>query len=302
MLKIAYSPLFNHAVPEKHRFPMQKYDEIPKRLLAEGTIRPENLFLPKKLSESQILTTHTADYWQHLKDLTLPKKDARAIGFELSHALFERERTIAHATYECALFAKQFGVSLSTSGGTHHGFADHGEGFCVFNDLAITSHLLLNQGLSQQILIIDLDVHQGNGTAHIFANDKRVFTFSMHGAKNFPFRKQQSDLDIELADDTGDDEYLTILDKNLPMLIKTVAPDMLLFLAGVDVLASDKLGKLALTQQGCKQRDSLVFNYAKRYQLPIAVVMGGGYSENLDDVVEAHCNTFRIAKQIFNLD
>lgn len=301
MLKIAHSPLFNHPVPEKHRFPMQKYDEIPKRLLAEGTIQQAQIFLPQKLSESQILTTHTPSYWQQLKDLTLDKKLARAIGFELSEALVERERTIVHATYECALFAKQHGVAISTSGGTHHAFAGHGEGFCVFNDLAITSNLLLNQGLSKQILIIDLDVHQGNGTAHIFANNPQVFTFSMHGAKNFPFRKQQSDLDIELADGTGDDEYLELLNKTLATLIKQVQPDMLLFLAGVDVLATDVLGKLSLSRQGCLERDKLVFATAKREQIPIAVTMGGGYSANLDDVVEAHCNTFRVARAVFNI-
>lgn len=300
MLKIAHSPLFNHPVPDKHRFPMQKYDEIPKRLLAEGTITHEQIFLPKSLSEAEILTTHTAEYWQQLKNLTLPKKDARAIGFELSERLIARERAIACASYECALYAKQYGVAMSTSGGTHHAFTDHGEGFCVLNDFAITSNLLLNQGLSKQILIIDLDVHQGNGTAHIFANDERMFTFSMHGAKNYPFRKQQSDFDIELADNTGDDEYLTLLNQTLPSLIQQVNPDMLLFLAGVDVLASDVLGKLALTRQGCAERDKIVFETAKQYGIPIAVSMGGGYSTNLDDVVEAHCNTFRVAKKVFS--
>lgn len=299
MLKIAHSPLFNHPVPDKHRFPMQKYDEIPKRLLAEGTITHEQIFLPKSLSEAEILTTHTAEYWQQLKNLTLPKKDARAIGFELSERLIARERTIACASYQCALYAKQYGVAMSTSGGTHHAFADHGEGFCILNDFAITSNLLLNQGLSKQILIIDLDVHQGNGTAHIFANDERVFTFSMHCAKNYPFRKQSSDLDIDLADGTADDEYLTLLNQTLPSLIQQVQPDVLLFLAGVDVLAKDVLGKLALTRQGCAERDKIVFTMAKQYGIPIAVTMGGGYSTNLDDVVEAHCNTFRVAKKVF---
>lgn len=302
MLKIAHSPLFNHPVPDKHRFPMQKYDEIPKRLLAEGTICPEQIFVAQHLSESQILTTHTPTYWQHLKDLTLSQKDARAIGFELSHRLVERERAVAGATYECALFAKQYGIAMSTSGGTHHAFAGHGEGFCVFNDLAISSNLLLNEGLSKQILIIDLDVHQGNGTANIFENKPEVFTFSMHGAKNYPFRKQRSDLDIELADNTGDDEYLSILNHTLPNLIQQVQPDMLLFLAGVDVLATDVLGKLSLTRQGCYERDKIVFETAKSFGLPIVVVMGGGYSACLDDVVEAHCNTFRVATQIFMND
>lgn len=299
MLKVAYSQIFKYEVPERHRFPMQKYPMIAERLLAEGTLTPENFFAPQLLSEAEILTTHTPQYWQHLKHQTLPPKDARAIGFEMTPRLVERERYITHATYECALFAKQYGVSLNIAGGTHHAFADHGEGFCVFNDVAVASNLLLARGQARQILVVDLDVHQGNGTAHLMANEPRVFTFSMHGAKNYPFRKQVSDLDIDLPNDTVDDEYLSILTNTLPKLIEQVQPDMLFYQSAVDVLATDKLGKLALTREGCAKRDTFVFTQAKHNAIPVAVVMGGGYSENIDDVVEAHCNTFRIAKQIF---
>ena len=299
MLKVAYSPVFVYHVPDKHRFPMQKYPMIAERLLAEGTLTPENLFAPQMLTEEEILTTHTIAYWTHLKNQTLSRKEARAIGFEMTPRLVERGRYIAHASYECALYAQQYGVSLNIAGGTHHAFADHGEGFCVFNDFAVTSNLLLNRGQAKQILIVDLDVHQGNGTASIFANEPRVFTFSMHGAKNYPFRKQQSDLDIALADDTGDEEYLAILFETLPKLITQVKPDIMLFQSAVDVLATDKLGKLALTREGCQQRDEFVFSQAKANGIPIAVSMGGGYSEDVNEVVEAHCNTFRLAKKLF---
>ena len=299
MLKIAYSDIFRYSVPEKHRFPMQKYTMIPERLLTEGTITSENLFAPKRLTEDEILTTHTADYWQQLKTQTLPRKEARAIGFEMIPELVERGRYIAHATYECALYAQQYGVAMNVAGGTHHAFANHGEGFCVFNDVCIASNLLLNRGQAQRILIVDLDVHQGNGNASIMADEPRVFVFSMHGAKNYPFRKQVSDLDIELDNDTGDAEYLQILEDTLPRLINEFAPDMIFYQSAVDVLATDKLGKLSLTIEGCKARDEFVLQQAKAANIPVAIIMGGGYSEDIEDVVEAHCNTFRLAQHLF---
>ncbi|MGA6101194.1 histone deacetylase [Psychrobacter pocilloporae] len=299
MLKIAYSDVFRYSVPEKHRFPMQKYILIPERLLSEGTISQDNFFAPVCLSEEEILTTHTAEYWYQLKTQTLPRKAARAIGFEMTPQLVERGRYIAHATYECALYAQQYGVAMNVAGGTHHSFADHGEGFCVFNDVCIASNLLLNRGQAKKILIVDLDVHQGNGNASIMKGEPRVFVFSMHGAKNYPFRKQVSDLDIELENDAGDDEYLEILKDTLPRLISEVAPDMIFYQSAVDVLATDKLGKLGLTQAGCKARDEYVLEQAKAASIPVAIVMGGGYSEDIEDVVEAHCNTFRVAQQLY---
>lgn len=299
MLKIAYSDIFRYSVPDKHRFPMQKYTLIPERLLAEGTITTDNFFAPARLSEDEILTTHTQGYWQQLKTQTLPRKEARAIGFEMTPTLVERGRYIAHATYECALYAQQYGVAMNVAGGTHHAFADHGEGFCVFNDVCIASNLLLNRGQAQKILVVDLDVHQGNGNASIMANESRVFVFSMHGAKNYPFRKQVSDLDIELDNDTDDEKYLRILKDTLPRLITEFAPDLIFYQSAVDVLATDKLGKLGLTIEGCKARDEYVLHQAKLADIPIAIVMGGGYSEDIEDVVEAHCNTFRLAQQIY---
>lgn len=299
MLKVAFSPIFLYQVPEKHRFPMQKYRLIPERLIEEGTLNEANFFAPKKLSEEEILTTHTAEYWEKLKTQTLSRKEARAIGFEMTPELVERGRYIAHATYECALYAKQYGVSLNVAGGTHHSFANHGEGFCVFNDVCIASNLLLNRGEAQRILIVDLDVHQGNGNASIMADEPRVFVFSMHGEKNYPFRKQVSDLDIELPNDTDDESYLSELRAALPKIIAEHKPDLIFYQSAVDVLATDKLGKLSLTPEGCKQRDDFVLRQARDNNIPIAVVMGGGYSEDVEEVVEAHCNTFRLAKQLF---
>ncbi|SJM36432.1 Acetoin utilization protein AcuC [Psychrobacter pasteurii] len=299
MLKVAFSPIFLYQVPEKHRFPMQKYRLIPERLIEEGILSEDNFFAPDKLTEEEILTTHTPEYWQKLKTQTLSRKEARAIGFEMTPELVERGRYIAHATYECALYAKQYGVSLNVAGGTHHSFADHGEGFCVFNDVCIASNLLLSRGEAERILVVDLDVHQGNGNASIMANEPRVFVFSMHGEKNYPFRKPPSDLDIELANDTDDETYLTQLKQTLPNLIAEHKPDLIFYQSAVDVLATDKLGKLALTPEGCKQRDDFVLRQARDNNIPISVVMGGGYSEDIEDVVEAHCNTFRLAKQLF---
>lgn len=299
MLKIAYSEVFRYQVPEGHRFPMQKYTLIPERLLNEGTITQENFFAPSKLSEAEILTTHTVEYWHKLRTQTLDRKEARAIGFEMTPELVERGRYIAHATYECALYAKEFGVSLNVAGGTHHSFADHGEGFCVFNDVCVASNLLLDRGEASKILIVDLDVHQGNGNASIMANEPRVFVFSMHGEKNYPFRRPPSDLDIDLPNDTDDETYLSILMDTLPRLIKEVAPDMMFYQSAVDVLATDKLGKLALTMEGCKRRDEFVLTQARDNGIPVAVVMGGGYSEDIEQVVEAHCNTFRVAQRLF---
>lgn len=299
MLKVAFSPIFLYQVPEKHRFPMQKYRLIPERLVQEGTLSEDNFFAPSKVSEQEILTTHTAEYWDKLKTQTLSRKEARAIGFEMTPELVERGRYIAHATYECALYAKQYGVSLNVAGGTHHSFADHGEGFCVFNDVCIASNLLLSRGEANRILIVDLDVHQGNGNASIMANEPRVFVFSMHGEKNYPFRKPPSDLDIDLPNETDDETYLNILKQTLPRLIAEHNPDLIFYQSAVDVLATDKLGKLSLTLEGCKQRDEFVLSQAKAHSIPIAIVMGGGYSEAVEQVVEAHCNTFRLAKQLF---
>ncbi len=301
MFTIAYDPIYAHPLPENHRFPMLKYELIPGQLLYEGIITEENLFSPEPLAEDIILRTHTVGYWQRMKAGQLTVKEMRAIGFPQSHQLVEREIRISKGTIDCALNALQYGVSLNVAGGTHHAFAGRGEGFCLLNDFAIASHYLLDNKLVKKILITDLDVHQGNGTASIFEGDDRVFTFSMHGQHNYPFHKEWSDLDIGLPDDTGGNEYLRILEKTLPDLIEKVKPDFMCFVSGVDVLATDKFGKMKLSVADCKQRDEIVFSLCKQHEIPVAVAMGGGYSPNIRTIVEAHCNTYKLAKDVFGL-
>jgi acetoin utilization deacetylase AcuC-like enzyme len=299
MLKIAYDPVYSHPLPEGHRFPMLKYELIPAQLLHEGLITNENLFSPGKLSEEIILWTHDAAYWEQLRDLKLPEKEQRRIGFPLSEQLVGREICIGQGTIDGCHYAFEYGVAFNVAGGTHHAGTNWGEGFCLLNDHAIAANYLLNNKLASSILIVDLDVHQGNGTARIFENDPRVFTFSMHGANNFPYRKEKSDLDIPLRDGTRDDEYLDLLYTHLPRLIEQQRPDFIFYLAGVDVLASDRLGKLALSKDACKNRDRFVFQQAIDNHIPVQVSMGGGYSPQIKDIVEAHCNTYRVANELY---
>ncbi|RZK51210.1 MAG: histone deacetylase [Pedobacter sp.] len=300
MIKIAYHKLYAHPLPEGHRFPMLKYELIPAQLLHEGTIAEANLFSPEILDERYIVNTHDSNYWNQLKNLTLPAKDQRRVGFPLNAQLVEREIRIAQGTIDGAMFAKQYGVAFNVAGGTHHAGSNWGEGFCLLNDQAIASNYLLENKLAERILIIDLDVHQGNGTAEIFEKENRVFTFSMHGDKNFPFRKEQSSLDIALADNTGDEEFLNKLYDTLPRLFEQHQPDFVFYLSGVDVLESDKLGKLSLTKAGCKQRDQFVFETCLKQNVPVQVSMGGGYSEDIKVIVDAHCNTFRTAFNLYS--
>lgn len=299
MLKIAYDPIYAHPLPEGHRFPMLKYELIPAQLLHEGVIGYENLFSPDPLEEEIILWTHDKDYWHQLRDLTLSAKEARRIGFPLSAQLVEREIRIAKGTIDGCHFAFEYGIAFNVAGGTHHAGSNWGEGFCLLNDQSIAANYLLHKQLASSILIIDLDVHQGNGTAQIFENEPRVFAFSMHGANNFPYRKEQSDLDVPLTDGTMDDEYLTILRETLPRLIDQQKPDFIFYLSGVDILKTDKLGKLAMTREGCRERDRFVLQQCQKHQIPVQVSMGGGYSADIRDIVEAHCNTYRLANDLY---
>lgn len=299
MLKIAWRDIYAHVLPANHRFPMEKYTLLPEQLLYEGTISESHLFAPELLNETRIVRTHKADYWDNLKTLSLSRKEERKTGFPLSAALVERERVIMEGSVMAARFAVENRIAMNMAGGTHHSFTDRGEGFCLLNDIAIAAHDLLDNRLATQILVVDLDVHQGNGTAQIFENEPRVFTFSMHGAANYPLHKEKSDLDVGLKDGTDDSTYLSLLDANLRALIDTVQPDFVFFQSGVDVLATDKLGRLGMTLQGCKQRDRIVLETCKQNDIPIMACMGGGYSEKVAHIVEAHANTFRLAQEIF---
>jgi len=298
MVKIAYHQLYAHPLPDGHRFPMLKYELIPAQLLHEGVITEDNLFAAAQLAEETVLMSHQLAYWHQLRDMTLPEREQRRIGFPLNAQLLERELRIAQGTIDGAFFAGEHGIAFNVAGGTHHAGSDWGEGFCLLNDQAIAANYLLANGIYERILIIDLDVHQGNGTAEILQHEPRVFTFSMHGEKNFPFRKEVSDLDIGLDVGVEDEEYLSILATTLPRLYEQHRPQFVFYLSGVDVLSSDKLGKLAMTKAGCKERDRLVFQFCKDHQLPVQVSMGGGYSPEIRDIVDAHCNTFKVGIDI----
>ncbi|GAK88304.1 histone deacetylase [Nonlabens ulvanivorans] len=254
---IAFHPIYKHPLPDGHRFPMVKYELLPQQLLLEGTANLTDFFEPSILcSDIDVLRVHTSEYLENLKSLNLDRKAARKLGFPLSNQLVERELRIAQGTIDGCMKAFKHGVAMNIAGGTHHAYTDHGEAFCLLNDQAIAARYLQHHQLAEKILIVDLDVHQGNGTAEIFRNDDSVFTFSMHGASNYPFKKEISDLDIALPDGADDDTYLNELKNTLPDLIAQEKPDFIFYLCGVDVLATDKLGRLGMSLDGCKRRDA----------------------------------------------
>ncbi|MEM8999511.1 MAG: histone deacetylase [Bacteroidota bacterium] len=299
MLKIAYHPIYRHPLPEGHRFPMLKYELLPQQLLHEGTCESSNFFEPSLPDDQYILAAHNIGYYQSLVQLDLKPSAVRKIGFPLSAELVQRERIIASGTISGSESALQHGIAMNIAGGTHHAYSDRGEAFCMLNDQAIGARYLQTSGQAKHILIVDLDVHQGNGTAEIFQNDATVFTFSMHGKGNYPFKKEVSDLDIPLEKGTDDTTYLAILRNTLPRLIDQVQPDFVFYLCGVDILATDKLGTLGMTLEGCKARDAHVLQTCHDLQIPIQCSMGGGYSPDIKIIVEAHANTFRLAQEIF---
>ena len=298
MLKIAFHENYDHPLKKRHRFPMEKYDLLPKQLIHEGTCSEENFFKPRKVNDEDVLRAHTSEYLQKLKTLTLSKSEIRVTGFSLSQELVDRELVITQGTIEASLYALEYGIAMNIAGGTHHAYSTRAEAFCLLNDQAVAAAYLLHHQKASKILIVDLDVHQGNGTAEIFKNHKDVFTFSMHGEKNYPFDKEISDLDIGLPNDINDEEYLGVLYKTLPKLIEGEKPDFIYYLCGVDILATDKLGKLACTLEGCKKRDEFVLKLCVENKIPVMCSMGGGYSPDIKIIIEAHANTFRVATEL----
>lgn len=298
-MKIAFHPAYSYPLPKGHRFPMEKYELLPQQLLHEGTCKPENFFEPAMPSKKHILAVHTVEYFESILNLTIDKSAARKIGFPLSEALIQREQLITQGTIAGSEYALKHGIALNIAGGTHHAYTDHGEGFCMLHDQAVAARYLQKKGLASKVLIVDLDVHQGNGTAEIFENDDSVFTFSMHGAGNYPFKKEKSDLDIAIPDGSGDEIYLQKLKQILPKLIDTQNPDFIFYLSGVDILKSDKLGRLNCTVEGCKERDRFVLQTCKDLHIPVQVSMGGGYSPEIKTIIDAHANTFRVAQKIY---
>ena len=299
MLKIAFHPIYKHELPKGHRFPMDKYDLLPQQLIYEGTCTEENFFEPKIPNNKHFFSVHDPEYFFNLLNITLSQKEARKIGFPLSEVLVAREMIIADGTIKASKFALKNGIAMNIAGGTHHAFSSHGEAFCMLNDQAIGARYLQQKGLAKKILIVDLDVHQGNGTAEIFKKDASVFTFSMHGKSNYPFIKETSDLDIALKNNTKDNEYLSILKNILPKIINKEKPDFIYYLCGVDVLETDKLGKLSLSVTGCKERDQFVLQTCRDFNIPVMCSMGGGYSPDIKVIVDAHANTFRLAQEIY---
>jgi acetoin utilization deacetylase AcuC-like enzyme len=299
MFPIAFHPIFQHPLPEGHRFPMLKYELLPQQLLYEGTATESDFFEPDVCDVNPVLAIHKQSYVDDLLRLSLDPKAVRKIGFPLSKELVERELRIAQGTITGAQKSFETKVSFNIAGGTHHAYSTHGEAFCLLNDQAIAAQFLLDNKIAKKILIVDLDVHQGNGTAEIFKNNSNVFTFSTHGKTNYPFKKEISDLDIAFNDNTNDEEFLKTIATVIPKLIETQKPDFIFYLAGVDILASDKLGKLGCSIEGCKKRDELVFELCSRYQIPLQVSMGGGYSPDIKTIIEAHANTYRAAQNIF---
>ena len=299
MLPIAYHPIYKHPLPEGHRFPMLKYDLLPQQLVLQGIAVETDFFAPEMAALEYVLAVHAKEYVDDLLNLTLSAKASRKIGFPLSTELIERELRIANGTILGCEKAVENGIAFNIAGGTHHAFTNRGEAFCMLNDQAIGARYLLDKKLASKILIIDLDVHQGNGTAEIFANDDQVFTFSVHGKTNYPFKKEVSDLDIALPDGTLDDDYLKIITEYVPNLIEKVKPDFIFYLSGVDILASDKLGKLSCTIEGSKKRDEIVFSNCRKYEIPVQCSMGGGYSPDIKTIIEAHTNTYRVAADLY---
>ncbi len=297
-MHISYSDRYMVPLTSTHPFPMSKYRLVRERLLEEGSITDQNLAEPPLACDEDILLVHTEEYWFRCVRGELTAQEVRRIGFPWSEGLVSRSRAAVQGTILAAKHALRDGVASNLAGGTHHAYPDHGEGYCVLNDIAIATRVLWRDGLVERVAVIDCDVHQGNGTAAIFQDDPDVFTFSMHGAKNFPARKEQSKLDIHLPDGVGDDEYLAILREQVPRILDNFRPDFVFYQAGVDPFERDRLGRLKLTLDGLRRRDEFVIAACRDRDLPVGTTMGGGYAKDISDTVEAHCNTVRAALRL----
>lgn len=299
MFSIAYHPKYVHPVPENHRFPMQKYVLLKEQLLYRGIVKEKQFFIPEKIDLDSIIKVHDEDYVHRFIHNQLTKKEERRIGFVQDKAIVERELLLVGGTLKGALLALQNKLSFNIAGGTHHACYAHGEGFCMLNDQGIAAQYLINHRLCKKVLIIDLDVHQGNGTADILGKSKDIYTFSMHCEANYPFEKKKSHKDVALEIGTKDEEYLKILRNSLEEIEKEFKPDFIFYQSGVDILQSDKMGKIDCSLEGCKQRDAIIFQWAMERNIPIQCSMGGGYSEDIKIILEAHTNTFSVANEIY---
>jgi acetoin utilization deacetylase AcuC-like enzyme len=296
--KAFYSPYYYADIGEGHVFPIRKFELVRDKLLGEGTLRDDEIVEPEQASVNDLLLVHTDDYISRLRNGALTPKEIRKLGLPWSESLVRRSFHAISGSINATRAALETGIASNLAGGTHHAYPDRGEGYCVLNDVAVAVRVLQREGLAKRFLIVDLDVHQGDGTAFIFRDSPEIFTFSMHGAKNYPLFKQRSTLDIELADETSDDEYLETLNEVLPRLLIHV-PDIIFYLAGADPFKGDKLGRLGLTIDGLRRRDTSVLGFALRHEIPIVTTMSGGYAADINDTVEIHCNTIRAVKDVF---
>jgi acetoin utilization deacetylase AcuC-like enzyme len=297
-LRAFYSDHFVLPLPEGHKFPMAKYSRLRERIVADGILSSDDLHEAPLAAIEDITLVHAPEYVDAVLNGTVPREVQRRIGFPWSPQMVERSRRSVGATIAAAHAALDAGAAANLAGGTHHAFADRGEGFCVFNDVAVAARVLQRDRLARRIAIVDLDVHQGNGTAAIFSGDPSVFTFSMHGDKNFPFRKEASDLDVPLADGTGDHEYLSLLRSHLRDVLDRHEPDFIFYLAGADPFEGDRLGRIKMTIGGLRRRDEIVLEACATARLPVAISMSGGYAADVDDIVTIHANTIRVAGTI----
>ncbi|MBA2503063.1 MAG: histone deacetylase [Pyrinomonadaceae bacterium] len=298
-MRVFYSPRYYAEIGEGHIFPIRKFEFVRDRLLKEGTLAPADLIEPQPAATVDVLLVHTEDYVTRLRAGALTEREIRRLGLPWSKSLVRRSFLAVSGTIGAARAALDEGIGANLAGGTHHAFPDRGEGFCVFNDVAIAIRVLRRDGLVRRAGVVDCDVHQGNGTAVIFAEDEDTFTFSMHGAKNYPLFKARSTLDVELPDKTGDKDYLRALEQHLPQVFAS-KPQIVFYLAGADPFERDKLGRLALSMEGLRARDVFVLREAKRRGVPVVTVMSGGYAANIEDTVEIHCNTIRAARNVFD--
>lgn len=297
-MQVFYTPRYYADIGEGHTFPIRKFELTRDRLLSEGTLRPEELIEPSPARIEEVRLVHTDDYVSRLCNGALSAREVRRLGLPWSEALVLRSFYAVGGTIAASRVALTDGYSSNLAGGTHHSFADRGEGFCVLNDVAIAVRALRTEGILRRVAIVDCDVHQGNGTATIFADDDDTFTFSIHGANNYPLFKAQSKLDVELPDGTSDDAYLECLNNHLPAVFRH-HPDLVFYLAGADPYAGDKLGRLSLSIDGLRRRDSQLLQRCYDHEVPVATVMSGGYGEDINDTIEIHCNTIRMVKEIF---
>ncbi len=299
MFRAYSSAAYAVELPDGHRFPMFKYAAVRQNLMADGTLRSDDILDPPRLSWTQVERVHLEPYLKKLRFGDLEPKELRLLGFPWSSGLVERALRASGGTLNAALDALECGLGINLAGGTHHAYPDHGEGFCVLNDVAIAVRELLETRGISRVLILDLDVHQGNGTAAIFANDSRVFTLSVHGERNYPFRKEQSSLDIGLPDGVDDAVYLDVLETRVLPALKDFKPEIVFYLAGVDVLARDRFGRFLLTLEGVFERDRQVFQTARALGIPLVSLMGGGYNRDPGMTVLGHANTVRAALEVY---